>query len=156
MLTSMRIAAVLAAAALLPSSALSQVFPEANGAALGGVREFDARFVTDVWLEVAADQERFEARGQVAFERGVRGAGPEVIESAPNYLYCVISATQRGDIVFYNYDVDYHVAREQGLQPLEWTAGGIASIGVNNFTADEAATDCVETFSRVWREQNPS
>jgi hypothetical protein len=155
MLASTRIVLVLMAAALLPSPVTAQVFPEANGEALAGVTAFDAQFIVSVWLEVQADQERFQARGQTAFERGVRGFGPEVTTSAPNYLFCVISATQRDDVVFYNYDVDYHLFREQGVQPLEWTAGGIASIGADAFTADEAAGDCAETVARVWREQNP-
>jgi len=157
MLTSTRIAAVLAAAILLPSRALAQVFPESNDGALSGVTAFDAQFVTDVWLEIDADEERFRARGQTAFERGVRSAGPEVSTTAPNYLFCVISATQRGDVVFYNYDVDYHLYREgNGVQPLEWTSGGISSIEAESFTADEAARGCVEAFARVWGEQNPS
>lgn len=156
MLTSTRIAAVLATAFVLPSMASAQVFPEANSEALRGVTAFDAQFITAVWQDVQADEERFKARGQAAFERGVRAAGPEVTTSAPNYLFCVISATQRGDVVFYNYDIDYHLYREEGLQPLEWTAGGIASIGADGFTAEEVAGDCARTLSDAWREQNPN
>lgn len=157
MLTSSRIAVALVVLILLPSPTIAQLFPETNSGALRGVTAFDAQFITDVWLEVQADAERFQARGQTAFERGVRSTGPEVNTTAPNYLFCVISAAQRGDIVFYNYDVDYHLYREgDGIQPLEWTSGGIASIGTEGFTAEEAANDCVETFARVWREQNPS
>lgn len=155
MLMPARIAATMAAAILLPAPVLSQGFPETNGAALRGVTSFDAQFIADTWLNVEADEERFEARGEAAFERGIRGVGVDVDTAAPNYLFCVISATQRGDIVFYNYSVDYHLYREEGIQPLEWTGGGIVSIGVDGFTADEAASDCVEAFATVWRENNP-
>ena len=149
-----------AVAVLLLSStglAHAQNFPEANPEALRGVTAFDAQFITAVWMDIeSVDQERFRARGQSVFERGVRAAGPEVSTSAPNYLYCVVSALQQGDLIFFNYDVDYHLYQEQGIQPLEWTAGGIASIAASDFTADEAAHACAQSFSQAWQEQNPS
>ena len=151
-----RIGVALALAAVLPTVAQSQqYFPEGNGAALRGVTSFDARFVADAWLEVEGDEARFEARGEAAFERGVRAVGVNVATDAPNYLFCVVSVAQRDGIVFYNYAVDYHLFRDEGLQPLEWSGGGVASIGSGDFTAEEAASDCVETFARAWREHNP-
>jgi len=78
---------------VIPASGVAQTFPETNGAALRGVTTFDAQFITNAWLNVESDEERFAARGQTAFEREIRSAGVEVDTSAPNYLFCAISST---------------------------------------------------------------
>lgn len=131
------------------------VFPSQNGSVLDGQTEFDAIASIGTWLNVEDDRERFASNLQTAFELGLRRDGVIVDFSAPNYLFCTISAAESYSIVFYSYRVEYFLYNFEGVHKLLWTSGGVATVGSSNFDHESVAKDCVDTFSNEWLKQNP-
>lgn len=138
-------------------SATAQHFPETNGLALEGVDTFDAVFNIAGWLDVAADQDRFRANGQSAFELALRRDAVRVDDSAPNYLFCEVAAAQdfESGKVYYQYDVQYYAYNPDGVHALLWESGAVVSIAAGAFTPDEVAKDCADEFANEWLKQNP-
>jgi hypothetical protein len=147
--------------ALLPAAAGAQgampaaVFPENNGRVLAGVRTFDAQFIISAWLNEPRGRDRVESNAQAAFELALRRDGVAVDASAPNYLFCEVSLANNGGLVFYHWSVQFYEFRADGLQQLQWTTGGVATVGERNFEDAEPARDCADAFANEWLKWNP-
>jgi hypothetical protein len=142
---------------VLPDSpaAAQAVFPEANAKALTGIRSFDAKAAVFTWLNMTDDRSRFLSQADSVFHGGIGRAGAVVDVAAPNYLFCELWVAEASGLVAYAWNVSYYVHELTGVHRLEWRTGGMVTVGRNNFSAQSAATVCVDAFSTEWRRQNP-
>jgi hypothetical protein len=101
------------------------------------------------------DQSAFRENIQSAFELGLRRDGIIVDMKAPNYLTCELRFAGSGGLVAYSYDVSYYTYSSSGPHRLQWTNGGIGTVGKSNLTADHLAKTCVDIFVNEWLKQNP-
>lgn len=131
------------------------IFPDENGKSLAGITSVDATATSVTWLNVPGNRENFDRNLQTAFELGLRRDGVRVEGSAPNYLHCGLSVAQSGGTVVYAWRLWFFDYEPEGIHRLLWTAGGIVTVGGNNFTADEAAKVCVDRFANEWLRWNP-
>jgi len=131
------------------------IFPEQNGASLAGVKEFDARFVITVWLNMEQNQSNFQRNTESAFQLGLRRDGVVVDQVAPNYLLCVTNFVFNTEIIFFSIDVKYYTYITDGVHYLNWETSLAGSVGSSNFNSDMIAKECVDLFSEEWLKWNP-
>jgi hypothetical protein len=138
-----------------PVAARAQaIFPEENGKVLAGVTSFDASVSLSTWLNVPDDRPRFRTNAQSAFELALRRDGVIVEVAAPNFI-CRIKAAHNTGLIVYAWDVEYYDYQRAGVHVLQWTAGGIVTVGRNNFTPQAAIQECSNAFANEWLKQNP-
>ena len=141
----------------VPGVGGAQIFPDANGASLAGVEEFDAAVAVRTWLSMDEDEERFQANANASFIVTLRRDGVRVESSAPNYLLCSISVAGVLDTTAaYHWSVDYYDFNTTGLHTLLWTYGGIVTVGLNNFTPESTIEECANAFTSEWLRWNPN
>jgi hypothetical protein len=130
-------------------------FPEDNVRALTEVRAFDAKAAVFTWLNMPEDRSVFLGAADSVFQGGLTRAGVSVDPAAPNYLFCELWVAEASGLVAYAWNVSYYVHELAGVHRLEWRSGGMVTVGRNNFSAQSAATVCVDTFTTEWRRRNP-
>jgi len=149
---------VLLALALLgaPSPRLhaQATFPEGNGAALVGVRAFDAKAAVFTWLNMPEDRAAFVNRADSVFRASLPPA-VTVDASAPNYLFCELWVADASGLIAFAWNVSYYIHELSGVHRLDWRTGGMITIGRNNFSAPAATKVCVDAFLAEWTRRNP-
>ena len=139
-----------------PEAASAQAtFPEDNARALTGIRAFDGKVAIFTWLNMQEDRTRFLSQADSVFQGGLTRTGVAVDAGAPNYLFCELWVAEASGLIAYAWNVSYYLHELTGVHRLEWRTGGMVTVGRNNFTAQSAATVCVDAFSNEWRRRNP-
>jgi len=141
---------------LIVASAYAQVFPEGNGKVLAGIRSFDAFSVTKTWLNIESDKENFERNVDDSFKLGLRRDRIIVDKESPYYLICEVWAAQRENVVMYHVSVGVYIFSTDDVHIKLWSQGGIATVGILNFSSKMVSEDCVDIFSNEWLKQNPN
>ena len=141
----------------VPGVGGAQIFPDANGASLAGVEEFDAAVAVLVWLSMDEDEETFRANANASFILALRRDGVRVESSAPNYLLCNIAVAKVLDTTAaYYWSIQYYDYNATGLHTLLWMTGGISTVGLNNFTPESTIEGCANAFASEWLRWNPN
>ena len=134
---------------------MSRRWSDTNGEALAGVTTVAAYVGIRNWQGVETDRDRFQNNAQEVFELGLRRDGVIVNEGAPNYLFCNIWAAQTGGTVTFAFQVMYFTCQTIGVHILEWSDGGIVTVGSDNFTPEGMVGSCVDYFANEWLKWNP-
>ncbi len=143
-------------AALSDPIAGQPVFPDDNGIALQGVREFDAKVQVLGMLNMDEDRPDVERNALSAFELALRHNGIVVTVSAPNYLICTLMlAESNSGLVVYRWGLYYYGHAMTGVYPLLWKNGGLSMVGRRIFSPASAAQKCADTMASEWLRWNP-
>jgi hypothetical protein len=137
------------------TAAQAATFPEENAKSLAGVRSFDAKVAIFTWLNMPEERSRFLNQADSIFRAGLSRTGVSVDPAAPNYLFCELWVAEASGLIAYAWNVSYYLHELAGVHRLEWRTGGMVTVGRNNFSAQAAATACVDAFAREWRTRNP-
>ena len=141
----------------VPGVGGAQIFPDANGASLAGVEEFDAAVAVRAWLSMDEDEETFQRSANASFILALRRDGVRVESSSPNYLLCSIGVAEVVDaMAAYYWTVQYYDYNATGLHTLLWSIGGIVTVGLNNFTPESTIEYCANAFASEWLRWNPN
>lgn len=142
---------------LVPAASAQSFFPEENGVALAGVQAFDASVRVLTWLAMDGDRELFMDNADSDFVLALRRDGVRVEPSAPNYLFCEIklAGLSSSSLVAYSWSIAFYDFTSDGLHALQWTTGGIVTVGRNNFTAESAIEGCADAFASERLRWNP-
>lgn len=89
------------------------------------------------------------------FILSLRRDGVRVEEVAPNFLFCIISATQVPSGVVFTWDVHYFLFNPEGVHLLMWETGGIVTRPPNDFSPKDTAQQCADAFVSEWLRWNP-
>lgn len=139
-----------------PSISSAGVFPRANGEVLKGVKSFDASLRWRHWMGMEG-RDRLISHANDVFLLGLRRDGVVVESSASNYLLCNVNVANndKAGLVTYLVEVEYFDYELEGLNTLLWKNSGMFTVGINGFSSETLANDCVDTFSNEWLKWNP-
>jgi hypothetical protein len=129
-------------------------------AALRNVAAVDAR-VAVVWADgitkaggptETAYQQAFEAE----FQQGLQRGGVGITRDAPNYLYCSIALLYEDNgMVSAAQAIELHEPTGQGEQwAITWTHMQVFTVGLQNFSGQDDAQWCHQTFALEWGQRN--
>lgn len=142
-----------------PGSAAAQVVGQ-SPAALRSVAAVDAQIAVS-WADgitkdggptESAYQEAFAAE----FRQGLQRGGIGISEEAPNYLYCTIALIY-GDtgVIAAAQAIELHEPTGAGEQwAITWTHMQVFTVGLQNFSGQDDAQWCHQTFMEEWRQRN--
>jgi hypothetical protein len=153
-LRSLLFAGCLAASLAARPARAQAVFPAENGQILTGVTAVDAQALVLNWLGMEGGPDALKADAQEAFQSAVEAIGVTADRNA-NFLFCELKVAGVGRAtVVYSWSVGYYEFVVGGAHRLQWTTGGIVTVGRTNFSGATAIEECAEGFRREWTRWN--
>ena len=149
---------------LFGGAASAATYPMFNEKALEGVKTFDARYRTNIWMNedrfsdlTLPDLNRFEENANNAFILGLRRDGVTVDETSRDVLDCDISASISNRIVTFVIELNYFKFsfEAESVHTLLWGTNAMANVGIDNFTSEIIAKQCQDLFAAQWLKWNP-